>query len=92
MNDNIKRKAPYTANKNYVLSCMDCHEPHGSPNGLLIRKTVNGESIVDFTDWASRESVLSLCRRCHVIDNEHHNDGGQCSACHSHEINSEKNF
>lgn len=92
MNDNIKRKAPYTTDKNYVLSCMDCHEAHGSPNGLLIRKTVNGESTVDFTDWTSRESWLSLCRRCHVIDNEHNKNGGQCSSCHSHEINSERTF
>ncbi|MDY6845416.1 MAG: cytochrome c3 family protein, partial [Thermodesulfobacteriota bacterium] len=85
--DATKRKAPYNVTgTNYVLSCTDCHEPHGSPNGMLIRKEVNGASTVTFTSWASRDDWLTLCQRCHTIASNHQ-AGNPCYICHMHNKN-----
>ncbi|MDP3029563.1 MAG: cytochrome c3 family protein [Deltaproteobacteria bacterium] len=79
--DNQERRAPYnpTVDKNFVLACTDCHEPHGSPNyGYLIRKTVNG-GVTDVkantnTDWNT------LCGKCHT----HSHSMKPCIECHYH--------
>ncbi|WP_219350045.1 cytochrome c3 family protein [Desulfurobacterium atlanticum] len=65
-------KRPYNgspiANANgagFVVSCMDCHEAHGSKHAYLIREEVNGkvmESIVN--DY----NLSELCRKCHMDD------------------------
>ena len=78
-NDTDERKAPYNATANYILSCTDCHEPHGSPNfKYLIRREVNGEivTINSDNDWDS------LCSKCHTT-NHHSNE--TCIDCHYHE-------
>ena len=93
MNHMTDINAPYNAtNTNYVLSCTDCHEPHGSSNGMLIRQEVNGSSTVNFTSWASRDDWFTLCLRCHQTPNGH-NMGAKlnpCYTCHMHNINSNK--
>ena len=89
--DATYRKTPYTADRNYVLSCTDCHEPHGSSNRMLIRKEVNGESSVTFTDWDSRSNWLTLCQRCHTIAADHES-GSPCHSCHAHDPGCSKPF
>lgn len=61
LSEPYKVESTYTYN-NYVLSCTDCHEPHGSPNEFLLRKAVNGTPVDIITgnglwsDW---------CHTCH---------------------------
>jgi predicted CXXCH cytochrome family protein len=64
------KKAPYPADPaaptpypNYVLSCLDCHEPHGSPNPMLLRQEVNGINVGTF----SGTQYWNFCSACHTI-------------------------
>jgi predicted CXXCH cytochrome family protein len=75
---------------NYVLSCTDCHEPHGSPNEFLLRKTVNG---IQVNTISSPARWLKWCQVCHSInvlpsENAHfplvREDIGCFGACHRH--------
>ena len=66
--------APYTQPNayNYVLSCTDCHEPHGSPNPFLLRTSVNGKDGITVsissghTDW-NYLNFYDFCSACHSI-------------------------
>jgi len=52
----------------FVLSCLDCHEPHGSPNVMLVRREVNGGDLAgNITAYVS-SSWPYLCSRCHKDD------------------------
>jgi cytochrome c553 len=63
---------PYKeATANYVLSCTDCHEPHGSPNLFMIRRGVNGGTDTTSVTKPASETPdntkqwKSLCGKCH---------------------------
>ncbi len=62
--------APYLETSNYVLSCTDCHEPHGSSNSFLIRKGINGGtstvSVTILTTPDDTKDWKSLCLSCHA--------------------------
>jgi len=98
-------KPPYGNNNctsvinNYVLSCLDCHEPHGAPNAFLIRKEVNG-GILNGTVSTGTSDYGYLCGKCHLDDSNfggsanrwegvHHCKGdypynqSSCGSCHS---------
>jgi hypothetical protein len=59
----------------YLLSCTDCHEPHGSANRYLLREGVNGGTLatsltrLSYTTAAEKTEMIdgmkSLCGKCH---------------------------
>jgi hypothetical protein len=49
---------------NYVLSCTDCHEPHGSPNEFLLRKAVNGTQ----ANFNTSGLWYDWCQVCHSFN------------------------
>jgi hypothetical protein len=77
-----------------VLSCTDCHEPHGSKNVMLVRRRVNAGDILTIDSFDS-EGWENLCLRCHGDSTQaiHHDTGlapyfrggGQtCNQLHCH--------
>jgi len=83
----LEMQSPYTDSGlgDYVLSCMDCHEPHGSRNVYLIRPSVNAGAV---SLLPGSESWNELCARCHVdisdLHEHHHRVSGnyECTDCH----------
>jgi len=92
--------APYTSDgkstgtqvdaTDFVLSCMDCHEPHGSSNKYLLRTTVNGTAVSITTTgvW------YDFCIACHSVNLSTTNHvslttASTCNAagCHNHGSN-----
>lgn len=75
---------------NLVLSCLDCHEPHGSENIMLLRRRVNGGDLAEAMTAASFKPLLELCIRCHnrsYVEKLHHEPGylvpgSTCATCH----------
>jgi cytochrome c553 len=63
-------REPYAAaaaiKSNFVLSCLDCHEPHGSDNVMLLRRRINGEDLG--VAVSSTDTMGEACKRCHMDD------------------------
>jgi cytochrome c553 len=80
-------KAPYVdfESSNYVLSCLDCHEPHGTYKRLhLLRLVINGEAVGVDTNPSCANPVGSdwynICEKCHAVN--HGSEGENCQGCH----------
>jgi len=64
--------APYTNGYNHILSCTDCHEPHGSPHPFLLRTCVNGKDGITVSIESGEEDwghlcLYDFCTACHVV-------------------------
>lgn len=73
--------------RNYIVGCLDCHEPHGSRLPYLLREEVNG--------WAGQSGAgivvpgpgqwLDFCKGCHDVRVHFTPDNPDCSGCHGHQ-------
>jgi len=50
----------------FVLSCLDCHESHGSENVMMLRRRINGQDLEGTV--ASTDTMSYACKRCHTDD------------------------
>lgn len=55
-----------TNKSNFVLSCLDCHESHGSASIMLLRSRINGENLEGTVD--TTDNLSYVCKRCHADD------------------------
>jgi len=74
VNTTVDLQEPYASGKpvGAVLSCTDCHEPHGSLHAMLIRTAVNGALVdyipggaIDAITIGPLEDLQELCLACH---------------------------
>jgi hypothetical protein len=90
-------KPPYDeaskiAGYNYVLSCTDCHEPHGAKGkSYLLRRYINGEAVAAETTTCESsthddDNWKAVCDRCHTISYPDSNcvAEGKCHGPHGH--------
>jgi hypothetical protein len=66
--DNLRDPYSLAGNTNFVLSCLDCHESHGSENTMMLRRRINGEDLEGVVTEVSTETKSYVCKRCHPDD------------------------
>ncbi len=83
-------EAPYSnapVLNNYVLSCIDCHEPHGTilnnarPSTYLLRKEINNNIVRGCGPSQANFCEYYFCSSCHT---NNHAGPANCFVCHYH--------
>ncbi len=69
--DVVQTRAPYNGTQDLVLSCLDCHEAHGSIHKTLLRRAINGTPVYNSLDSTSE-----------IIGDDDGDRGWQCRQCH----------
>jgi hypothetical protein len=75
---------------NYVLSCMDCHEPHGTvlvserSSSYLLRKKVNNNIVDGCGPSVENFCEQDFCESCHTFAHDTCGGPQDCFQCHYH--------
>jgi predicted CXXCH cytochrome family protein len=79
-------------NKNYIVGCLDCHEPHGSALPYMLREEVNGHVVNPALITST--NLKDFCIGCHdwsYLSSPHQNMMSNCKDCHYHSRNDSSN-
>ena len=71
MDGSVSTKEPFdtpSSGTNFVLSCLDCHEAHGSQNIMLLRRRANGSNLTSTITSSDGNEWGLLCLNCHIDD------------------------
>ncbi len=77
------------AGANYVLSCTNCHEAHGSSNSSMIRTNPNGKNVNFNTGFFPGSTWRTLCTSCHFMFSDWHADNSNMSDSYTAYLNRE---
>ena len=97
-NDNNLCKDCHNYVPHQGFDCLDCHQAHDGTNIMLIKDVINGKNVVMDTQtglksFGDGDGVYDgVCEVCHTTtlyhkntdDGDNHNDGTNCTGCHSH--------
>lgn len=85
MDGSVGTKAPYdptSSATDFVLSCLDCHEAHGSANVMLLRRRANGSDLTSSITSLAVKEIGLICLKCHKDDTAYGGSANRWEAVH----------